>query len=83
MSRKSIVKSELVLTEILSIADDLKCSFFDATIEFCERNDLQPGELVEQLDPSTIQFIKNGAIEEGRLRKKFISTLPSDLSSML
>ena len=59
-------QSEKIHTEISKIAEDLKCSFFDAVLEFCESNQIDPEDVVKQMDDITKERVKKSSIDDYR-----------------
>jgi len=67
-------QSEKLHTEISKIAEDLKCSFFDAVLEFCESNQIDPEDVVKQMDDITKERVKKSSIDERMVRKSVFTS---------
>jgi len=63
-------QSERLHAALAEISERLKCSFFDACIELCKENELDPEDLVKQLDSFTIDRVKQSAIDDRMVSKK-------------
>jgi hypothetical protein len=63
-------QSERLHAALAEISEKLNCSFFDACIELCKKNELDPEDLVKQLDILTIDRVKQSAIDERMICKK-------------
>lgn len=67
-------QSEKLHTEISKIAEDLKCSFVDAVLEFCESNQIDPEDVVKQMDDITKERVKKSSIDERMVRKSVFTS---------
>lgn len=72
-------RSENLHAEISKIALENKCSFVDAVLEFCEQNQLDPEDVVKQMDTVTLERLKKSAIDERLIQKKIIKTHSQEL----
>lgn len=63
-------QSERLHLALSEISEKLGCSLFDACIELCNTNEIDPEDLVKQLDSLTIDRVKQNAIDERMLCKK-------------
>lgn len=64
-----IKQSERIHLAIVRLMEELQCDFWDATLEFCSQNELDPQDLVKQMDAITISRIKACAIEQRKIRQ--------------
>lgn len=67
-------QSEKLHAEISKIAEDLKCSFVDAVLEFCESNQIDPEDVVKQMDDITKERVKKSSIDERMVRKSVFTS---------
>jgi hypothetical protein len=72
-------QSERLHAALAEITERLQCSFFDACIELCKDNELDPEDLVKQLDEFTIDRVKQCAIDEHMICKKDLGTIVGQL----
>jgi hypothetical protein len=63
-------KSEKIHLCIANIMEELSCNIWEATIEFCNRNEIDPEDLVKQMDQSTIIRIKECAMKDRMIQKQ-------------
>jgi len=63
-------RSEKVVLEIMRIADRLACDVFEATLMFCEENEIEIEEFIECMDHHIFEILKITAIENRMVRKK-------------
>jgi hypothetical protein len=71
--------SENIHLEIVSIQKQLKCSFFEAVLEFCQINELEIEDIVKKMDQNMIEKLKQCAIDENMLQKKSREKRPKTL----
>lgn len=71
-------QSEKILVELIKISDRLKCTLFDAALEFCVQTDLDIEDFIQYLDLQTVERLKKSAIESYLVRKDYrnINELP-------
>ena len=62
-------QSEKLHAEISEIGQRLNCSFVEAVLEFCAEHQLEPEDLVKQMDEITVARLKQSAIDERMVRK--------------
>lgn len=65
-------QSENLHNEIAKVMDDLKCSFIEAILEVCQNNQIDPEDIVKQMDSITKTRAKQCAIENRMVRKAII-----------
>lgn len=63
-------QNEQLHASLAEISERLECSFFEACIELCKDNELDPEDLISQLDQFTVERIKQSAIDERMICKK-------------
>lgn len=63
-------QSERLHTALAEISEKLNCSFFDACLELCKENEIDPEDLIKELDSFTIDRVKQCAIDERMICKK-------------
>lgn len=64
--------NEAIHLEITKLMHSLQCNFWDACVEFCANNDIEPDDFVKQIDDVTINRIKQCAIEQRMIRRKIL-----------
>ena len=77
-------QSEKLHTEISQIAGNLKCSFIEAVLEFCETNQCDPEDVIKQMDSITKDRLRQSAIDERMVRKSVsaVDTPPLPLGQL-
>ena len=63
------MKSEKLHAQISDLAQRLGCSFIEATLEFCQDNQIDPEDLVKKMDDITKERLRRSAIDERMVRK--------------
>lgn len=63
-------QSERLHATLAEVSEKLECSFFEACIELCKENEMDPEDFVKQLDEFTIDRVKQSAIDERMICKK-------------
>lgn len=71
--------NEKIHGSIMNIMQTLDCSMIEATLQFCEENEVDPEDLVKQLDSLTVERLKLDAIQERMIRKSVIGAIPRQL----
>jgi hypothetical protein len=71
--------NEKIHASIVEIMQTLNCSMIEATLEFCEENEVDPEDLIKQLDALTIERLKLDAIQERMVRKSVAGAIPRKL----
>lgn len=64
-------QNELIHKAIVDIMTELDCDFWDATVEFCENNEIEPEDLIEQMDYVTLERLKASACDQRLVRKEY------------
>lgn len=62
-------QSEKLHKDLSDISEKLGCSFVEAVLEFCQTNQVDPEDLVKQMDSLTLAKLKRSAIKEKMVRK--------------
>lgn len=63
--------SETVLNHIVEIQTKDNCSLFDATLAYCEKNDIDVDDLMEVIDANIKERLKIDAINNHLVQKKY------------
>lgn len=62
-------QNEKLHKELSVISAGLGCSLVEAVLEFCQTNQVDPEDLVKQMDLLTLARLKRSAIKERMVRK--------------
>lgn len=73
-------QSERIHLAIVQLMEELECDFMEAVVEFCVRGEIDPADLVKQLDAVTIERIKQVAIEQKMIRRCVIGDASQELA---
>jgi len=63
-------KNEELHKIIANIQTKLKCDFMEAVLEFCLENEIDPEDIIQQMDSITIEKLKQVAIENNMIQKR-------------
>lgn len=73
-------QSERIHLAIVQLMEELQCDFWDACLEFCSRGEIDPVDLVKQMDAVTLERVKQCAIEQRMIRRCFIRDRSQELT---
>lgn len=59
-------------SEISELSESLQCSFWEATLLYCEKNLIDPEDLLQYLDKQTVERIRQSAIDLYLVQRKFV-----------
>lgn len=62
--------SSHIYLKLIQIMEELNCTLFEATSEYCTRNDIDPDEFVSTIDKYTLSRIQLSAVESRAIQKK-------------
>ena len=65
-------QSEKLHKEIVRVMEDSNCDFIDAILEVCLEHQIDPDDLVKQMDDVTISRAKKCAIDNRLIRKSVL-----------
>lgn len=75
-----MIEQEILHTKIVEIMDEHNFNIIEATLEFCNRNDILPEEVVKMMDIITLQRLKKCARDEKMIQKKYLKDIENELS---
>jgi len=70
---KKTKNSSKLLKELYIIKKEKNCTLFEAASIYCEIFDIEPEDFLTYMDKNTLQQIKNSAINNKNVRKKYLS----------
>ena len=73
--KKILNQSEDLLLELINISERLKCNLIEATLEFCNLQEIEVDDFVGFLDEQTIKRLQKNALELYMVRRKDFSPI--------
>ncbi len=67
--------------QVQDYADSRGITFYDALLDFCDRNDIDIEDAIEQLDEVALQKLRNEALNARKLRPSYTKKQSASIES--